>query len=246
MKLCEISVKYHRELNPKIWDGFRLKPEVLLKLREIAASFLKFLDVPQLKVDDLVVIGSCANFNWTDSSDIDLHLVMNLENVKKVCKSFTEELFDAKNDTWKERHDITIYGLPVEVFIQDNATNEDKEEGIERHITGVFSIKDDKWIRKPSYEPPEINRKDVKIKADSIKRAINKIVDNDMGLRVAKKLHGRLKKFRKAGLHEFGEFSTENLVFKELRNSGAMEKLLDYTHKAKSDKLSLELKDETA
>lgn len=239
MRIFEIAIPYHKELNPKLWNKNKtLKPEVLTKLREIAAAFIKFLDVP-LKVDDIVLIGSCANYNWTSQSDIDLHLVMDVEKMKLECKGFTEELFDAKNDVWKDRHEVEIYGFPVEVYMQDNVTNKDKVDGIERHITGIFSIKDNKWTLKPTYSPPTINDSAVTAKASQFKRKIDKVIQNDLGYVAGKALMKRLKAFRKAGLEENGEFSVENLVFKELRNSSSIEKLLDYNRQSYANKLSL-------
>lgn len=239
MRIFEIAVPYHKELNPKLWNKNKtLKPEVLTKLREIAAAFIKFLDI-RLKIDDIVLIGSCANYNWTTQSDIDLHLVMDVEKMKVECKGFTEELFDAKNDVWKDRHDITIYDFPVEVYMQDNVTNKEKVDGIEKHITGIYSVKDDKWILKPTYSPPNINDSAVEAKAGQFKRKIENVVKNDLGHVIGKALMKKFKTYRKAGLEENGEFSVENLVFKELRNSGAIEKLINYNRQSYADQLSL-------
>jgi hypothetical protein len=50
----------------------------------------------------------------------------------------------------------------------------------------------------------------------------------------------KIKKLRKAGLEENGEFSTENLVFKVLRHTGYLKKLYDLKHSLKGKELSLE------
>ncbi len=231
MKLLEIAVQYHKELNPKLWDGSKLKPEVLDKLREIAQHFIKFLDFPDMKVEDVMVTGSSANFNWTKKSDIDLHLVVNLKQVGEVCKEFTDELFDAKKDQWAEKFDIKIYGMPVETYVQDNQ---------EPHIsTGEFSIMNNKWIKKPTYDPPDVSTSEVKAKASYFKRKIDKIVKYDAGHKQAKALKLKIKNCRNEGLQDEGEFSIENLTFKELRNSGYLGKLNDYIKDEMSRELSL-------
>ena len=45
---------------------------------------------------------------------------------------------------------------------------------------------------------------------------------------------------RSSGIRKGGEFSIENLVFKELRNNGYLEKLSTYIVKTKDKSLSLE------
>jgi len=232
MKLFELSVQYHKELNPKLWDGEKLKSEVLDKLREIAQHFVKFLDVPNLKVEDIVMTGSSANYNWGKTSDIDLHLVVDIKKMGIECEEFTTELFDAKKDVWAEKYDITIYDLPVETYVQDSA---------EPHVSsGEFSIQNNKWITKPKYSPPDVDTSEVKQKANYFKRKIDKAVKNDIGPKEAKVIKKKIKTYRNAGLHDEGEFSTENLVFKELRNSGYLGKLSDYIKDETSEELSLE------
>lgn len=232
MNLFELSVQYHKELNPKLWDGDRLKPEVLEKMRQIAEHFVKFLDVPKLKVEDIIMTGSSANYNWTGSSDIDLHIVIDIKKMGVECKEFTTELFDAKKDVWADKYDITIYGLPVETYVQDSA---------EPHVSsGEFSIKNNKWIKEPKYSPPDVDTSEVKTKANYFKRAIDKVVKNDVGYQQAKSIKKKIKNYRNAGLQKEGEFSTENLVFKELRNSGYLGKLSDYIKDETSEELSLE------
>lgn len=54
------------------------------------------------------------------------------------------------------------------------------------------------------------------------------------------KLMDKLKKYRKAGLDAEGEFSTENLVFKILRNTGYLEKLVKKKENLISKDLTLE------
>jgi hypothetical protein len=59
------SVTINKRLNPKIWDGDDIKPEIIKKLLEIAAAFEKFIGV-DLNIIDYTVTGSNANFTWTE------------------------------------------------------------------------------------------------------------------------------------------------------------------------------------
>ena len=56
---------------------------------------------------------------------------------------------------------------------------------------------------------------------------------------LAEKLLDKIKRMRKAGLAEGGEFSVENLVFKKLRDNGVIEKLMKIKNDEIDKKLSL-------
>ena len=49
------SVEVHEELNPKLWDGEELKPEVKEKLNQIADEFLKYIEIP-LNIVDIEIL----------------------------------------------------------------------------------------------------------------------------------------------------------------------------------------------
>ena len=56
------AVKFNNELNPRIWDGMKMRPEVREKLLTIAADFQQSLGVNGLDVEDITVSGSNAGF----------------------------------------------------------------------------------------------------------------------------------------------------------------------------------------
>ena len=103
-------------------------------------------------------------------------------------------------------------------------------------ILGLFSILKDRWLIIPSWNEPKIDQRDVKEKVRVIKSEISIIAKkvksaNSEEAQVLYDYLARLKKKimsdRKDGLARDGEFAVENLVFKELRRSGAIEKIID-------------------
>ena len=229
MKLIEVSIQYHKELNPKLWDEMKLKPEVRAKLLEIAQAFIKYLDIPDFHPMDITMTGSSANYNWTSKSDIDLHLITRQST--HGCKEVTIELFDAKKDIFAERFDIKIYGIPVELYVQDHK---------EPHISsGTYSVLNNKWIHEPRYHKPTYDKKEVSEKTKYIEHKITKLIKDDAGYQAAKTLMKKIKAYRQAGLEESGEFSEENLTFKSLRMSGYLAKLKKYMQDVRSEELSL-------
>ena len=101
--------------------------------------------------------------------------------------------------------------------------------------SGLFSIQDNRWIKKPVHDPPEIDQRDVEKKAEQfrtevelIKEALNEIDDKDDLVLInnrAKKLKNKLMRMRREGLAGKGEYSVENLAFKSLRNDDTIAEL---------------------
>ena len=95
-------VSPHLELNPHLWEGNVLRNEVRLSLMKIALEFYHFLNV-DTKIVDVVITGSQANYNYSETSDLDLHLIVSYDQIQ--CQYPVDELFDTKRKLWKEHHD---------------------------------------------------------------------------------------------------------------------------------------------
>lgn len=221
-------VTVNKRLNPKIWEGDKLKPEVVAKLKDIAAAFEEFIGV-DLDVTDYTITGSNANYTWTQYSDLDLHLI-----IKGTPTDEQRELFNAKKALWGEQHDITIKGLPVECYVQ----GEDEPH----HSTGVYSIISQSWLVEPKKIKPEVDDAAVEAKKDAAMHEIETaMLSKDLEkLRTVK---DKIVKMRKAGLERAGEWSVENLVFKILRNLGLIDQITEKIRELEDQELSLEHQD---
>lgn len=210
------SFRVHDELNPVVWDDDHMRPRVRRRLLEIADLFKDHLGVP-VKVRDVWLTGSLANYNWSQYSDIDLHLLLDFSEVDE-DEELVRELMLAKKSVWNDKHDVRIGPFEVELYAQD--VKEPHE------ATGVYSVKNDRWLRRPPKEDPEIDLVAVKRKAKEMMRRIDRALDDpDCGHRCLVKTMDRVKKMRKSGLEAGGEYSTENLAFKVLRRNGYLERL---------------------
>lgn len=216
---------YKNELNQIIWNKEEMKPEVKAKLKEIANAFIKFLEIPEAAVKDVVITGSSASYNYTEHSDIDLHIIVDPNKVHKDCPIVGEYLLSKKSE-FNQKHDIYIYGIPVEVYAE--------VEGQGTVHNGLYSLKTG-WIDFPKKLEPTDNDMAVKAKYEEYAEAAKEIKEGDL----AEKLLEKIKKMRKSGLAEGGEFSVENLVFKKLRDNGVIEKLMKVKKEDYDKKLSL-------
>jgi len=206
------------ELNPKLWDGDQLKPDLRLKLLKIAKYFYEFLGI-DAPIRGVILTGSNVNYNWTDTSDIDLHVLINYKDVNDSIP-FVREYMMAKKSIWNNTYPLQFKGMPIELYAQD--------ENEPHASTGVYCLTCDKWLKQPSPEQISIDDAEIDRKADPYKFEIDNLKADDPQLEMKiKSLKKRLKRMRQTGLDASGEYSIENLAFKSLRNSGHLAKLND-------------------
>lgn len=203
-------------LNPKIWDGNQMKPKLRVALLKIASQFYKGLEV-DIPLKDILLIGSSANYNWTQFSDIDLHLLMDFSS--QTNPEIFKRYFDAKKVSFNEKYNLSYKDHQIEVYVQDvlepNAAQ------------GVYSLVKGEWLKEPTHEDINIPDTEIDKKAQPIMDQIDTVIQGG-SLEDITKLKEKIRNFRKSGLEEGGEYSLENLAFKKMRNNGYLEKLNNY------------------
>lgn len=222
MKLTELNfvqgnIDYHSTLSPAAWQGWDMLPEVQNRLLDIAQLFVDYLELPEFEVEDVTLSGSLANFNWTKFSDFDLHIITDYQELN--CDDIAETLYRAKKIIWNDAHDIKINGHEVELYIEDTASPP--------HSTGVFSVLNNRWIKKPEFLPPQVDKRAVDRKVQVMIDFLAKTIRDADSQESFEQAIEKVYKMRQAGLESAGEFSTENLVFKVLRNLGWIDRLRD-------------------
>jgi predicted nucleotidyltransferase len=234
------SFEPKKELNPSIWNGkddkSKLKPEIRERLLEIAYEYIDFLDV-DIVVTDIILTGSLSNYNWSKYSDFDLHIVANFSQYPENQIELYEKLFNLKKMIFNDKHDITIKGYEVELYVQNET---------ESHFSsGVYSVLFDEWANVPKKEDVTIDKELLKEKSKQWMNIIDNLLDSiqDEETQVAKKMiqkyKDKIKKYRTCGLEKGGEYSPENLVFKILRRNGYIEKLYTKGNEIIDKKLSM-------
>ena len=229
-------------LNPKIWDNpedpkkAKMKPKVKNALMKIANEFIDYLGDDAF-VEDITLTGSLSNFNWSEYSDFDLHIIVDFERFEKEEETY-KELFNLKKQVFNDKHDIKIFGYDVELYAQGS---EEKHES-----SGVYSVMEDKWINQPEKLKVNIDKSVIEDKVknwnEKIENALEELKGDDLGKGKKKieDLKTKLKDYRKSGLDKDGELSYENLTFKFLRRNGMIEKLFNTYNNYMDKELSIE------
>ena len=230
--------KMQDELNPKIWDkDQKMKPEVKKTLLKIADDYFESLDLPGVDIEDVTMTGSLANYNWSKYSDVDLHIVIDYDDLP-MERDLVQDFLKSKSSNWNKEHDVKIYGYDVELYVQD--INEP------HHSTGVYSILNNEWNIEPEKKKISFSDKSVKDKANRLMDRVEEIydemddVENEETVKRVDKLTEKIKKMRQSGLESGGEFSVENIVFKVLRRNGMLDRLYDIKTVAYDKSVTLE------
>lgn len=212
----ETSIQiYNRTLCPELWsEDKKLNPEAKDALLQIAFDFYTDSELG-LPIQDVYLLGSSANYNWTPQSDMDVHILIDSANLSMHPEN-AEKFLRSLVGKWNLEHDITVKGHRVELYLQD--VREQNES------TGVYSIIHDNWIKEPSPEKISLDKDLIQKKYSMWKQKIEDAIRRE-DEKTLKRILDILKEYRTIGLKRNGEFSTENIVFKILRATGFLQKI---------------------
>ena len=228
----KLHLQYHTELNSKLWDGDKLKSEVRVKLLLFAETWREFAKIPKDAVKEVIMLGGNANYNYTENSDIDVHLVV--DKCKIACgNSLLDDYLQDKKVMWTMSHNVSVLGYALEPYAQDESVTYPKNQG-------VYSLTKDKWIAKPEYIGDDMLKDPyLKKKVSFYMKMIDDMIKSKSDTATFKAFKEKLRDMRGVAIKKGGEFSFENLVFKELRNRGYLDKMSKYEKSQQDQALSL-------
>lgn len=226
------KIEVHKTLNPKIWDeNNNLLEDVEYIIYDIVDEFKTQLEKDNIDLDivDIYILGSNANYNYTDESDLDIHIIA---DDSFDCESkHLQIIYNAYKSLFNSKYDITIKGIDVELYVE----NASKMTNVS---TGIYSMKKG-WIKEPSqYTIPDIDEaKFEKAVAEWEKRYLQ--VMKDPTVEKVDEYIDSIYDLRIASVKKDGEFGFGNLVFKEIRRLKYLENLKKIKLELKSEELSL-------
>ena len=230
------------ELNQKFFDGIKLR-------RRIRKAFLKLFDhliekLPLKKVDQFILeknfVGSMTSFQWGEDADVDLHIVIDEQEMAQEYNAEPLEILETLREVSKALEGrLYILGYPIEFYIQS------KDEPF--YSDGVYDVEYDTWAKMP--EIKEFNKEKTK-KAKSLAKEYKKYMlpkmkaigkryskyekdpENLENIEKLKKDYNfindemeRLKNKRDKSIHNEGNDSIENMKFKFLHRLGIWESM---------------------
>lgn len=229
MKFIKENFEIHKSLNPKLFnlEDSTLKEDVGKRLIEIADVFvdnLKENKIP-IKVIDYWMLGSNAAYNYGQYSDIDIHIIVNTNIVKD--SNVLKILYDYVKSNFNRNYSILVKGQEVELYLEDIDTTVVSN--------GIYSLKKNKWIKFPKKENPTTYDIESTEEYKEWKSKYKDLEDKDIEFFI-----DDLYTLRKESLAKDGEYGLGNLIFKQLRNEGILDKLKERLYKYESEKLTLE------
>lgn len=145
------KIKYHKNLNPKIWLADNtMDPAVRRAIVAIAADFIDYMhaigfQITRQDILDIVIYGSNANYFYDKNSDIDVYILADLDAIQEKYKEidfFT--LYKSLYHTWRRQFKLQIRGLSIDLSLE----NIHKP----KHAPGwwrsgpAYSVMHNKWI----------------------------------------------------------------------------------------------------
>lgn len=226
------AIKFHDELNPKLFINNKPRHEVKKQLLLIAKDFISELGIKDLDVKDITISGSNAAFTYTPHSDLDLHILVDFNKLPN--DEVYRELFNAKKTIYNDTHSIKVHGVPVELYVQDS--NQPVVS------LGEYSLLHNKWLRIPVKRRANFDQAITKSKYNKLYDLIQAALKTKDHAKVLDLLQ-TMRRYRQVGLDKGGEFSPENIIFKMLRSQGYINKLYSLRDKLHSEELSIESTD---
>lgn len=219
----------HDELNPKLWTSDnRLRDEVKARILEIIDQFAKCCELP-LNIVDAHLVGSNASYNYTQYSDLDVHLIVNFELID-ASNEILQTAYNAIKAKFNSDYDISIHGVDVEIYVEDIRSS--------AISNGIYSLYRDNWLKFPE-KMTNVPHVDISQEYPKWEQRFKKAIDsNDSDVITA--VVDDVYILRKNSLALDGEYGYGNIIFKELRNNGFLDAARDAYKVARSAELTLE------
>lgn len=229
MQILKEELQIHDTLNKKLFDDSgKLYPDIRNKILEIVAAFENDLSIP-ITILDAHLTGSNVSYNYTEHSDLDVHVIANFDQIDENT-DVVKALYDLERIEFNKNYDIKIKGIEIEIYVEDVRSVSVSN--------GIYSVCMDEWVK----EPKPIKRVAIKDNSKEVEKWKNHIA-TVLASGDAKKVQDTIDTLyliRHNALSDGDEFSMGNILFKDIRNLGLLDKLKDEAKKLKAQDLSME------
>ena len=219
----------HETLNPKLWSSDnKLLDDVKVKIVEIIEQFISTCDIP-INMVDAHLVGSNASYNYTQYSDLDVHIISNFDLVD-APKEVLQVLYNALKAKFNADYDISIRGIDVEIYVEDIHST--------AVSNGVYSLYEDRWIRFPK-KLTDVPQVEIEPEFSQWKEKFQAAINSGNSDNIVNVIND-IYILRKNSLDIEGEYGKGNQLFKEIRNCGLLDSAKDAYKTFKSKELTIE------
>jgi hypothetical protein len=226
------AMQDHEQLNPTYWQGDTMKPEVRAKLMQMGQAYFDELKekLPNIKLQDILFSGSLANYNYTKSSDIDVHVVVDTGKVscdKRVVSGYIMLMNKYEHAT----ANLSVFDTPLQISLSTRV----EETG------GAYSLLHTTWLNKPVHPKPTYTKRELTEQVEMYHLKITELQEayaKDAAVfdcQKATTLSRQLGRGRTAGLKRDGYSSIENNVYRILRSVGDLKMLREIKKQCKAN-----------
>ena len=207
-------------LDPRLWDGDKLRPDVRARALEIVTDLFADLKMPDLAIKNVEIRGSTVSYEYDDSADLSVRVFLDTSNYKgdvkqlnallKIYTDYLEAVYEGN---------LLLRGVPLEPqFYALKSPSQEPQVGI-----GHYSLTDDAWMEHPSMQESRFDRNQIMADAKGFITKYNGLVSEYFADKKAFDC-GRLgaftkemRSYRGAGIDKDGTRSTPNLTYRMLR-----------------------------
>ncbi len=207
------------ELDPRLWDGTDLKPEIRTRSLKVVDRIVRTSGIPGLTVDGVELFGSDASYEYDDASDFGIHVFTHSADLSP---KDLDDVLGLLNDDVERRQEghITFNGIVVEVtFHGERGETYRPVPGI-----GQYSLTESRWIERPVQQPSRFDTSrmasDMKTFIGKYNALVSDYTRDKTGFACSRfaDLDEELSDYRNAGFaNGSGSRSTENLTYRALR-----------------------------
>lgn len=211
-------------LDPRLWDGDELKPEVRRKTIELVEHLFDNLRLsPEVVISDIELFGSNASYEYDDVADYGVHVFLKSSDPTKLDPILISKMLRIYNLYIEARQEgkILFNGIVVEVTFHLDPRSKGYKP---RPGVGQYSISSGKWIVEPVAQPNNFDRSEMLSDARRWIDKWNSLVcqyeeaASDFDCSRFNALDLEMSKYRSAGFEKgLGSRSTENLTYRLLR-----------------------------
>lgn len=217
-----ITLRYNKTLNTKLFNGDILKEDIRKRLLKVADMFREYCNLESSIIKDIIFTGGNAGYSYNKYSDIDIHLVLDYNDIGH-NRIFIQDWAYDKKILFSKQHPIKIEGYPTELYIQDT-----KDHLV---ASAIYSLQNNHWIVKPDNLNLHYDKKSIEQDALYFSDLVNELISKKAPIDKLLDIKQKIILLRKQGLEQGSEFDLKNLEFKELRNRKILDKIDDYVRK---------------